>query len=467
MKPADVIKLAQENDVKFVDLMFGDMFGSLQHFTLPIGDLNEDLFVEGAAFDGSSIRGWKSIDKSDMLMMPDPTSAFIDPFSKFSTVCLFCTILEPRTGAYYDRDPRSIAAKAVEYLTGQGIGDTAFFGPEPEFFIFDSVRFVSEPNSAFYAIESEESPWSTADEGSLGHTIPWKGGYSPVSPNDALADLRCEIALNMESMGITTEVHHHEVGTAGQCEVGTRFGTIIAAADQVHKLKYAVKNTAAAYGKSATFMPKPLFGDNGNGMHVHTSIRKGDVNIFAGDGYANMSQEALWAIGGILKHGRSIQAFTNPSVNSYRRLVPGYEAPVTLAYSATNRSASIRIPHVNADIARRFEFRCPDASGSPYLAFSAILMAMIDGIKNQIDPGEAMDKNIYDLPVEELAKMTATCASLEEALTELEGDMAWLVAGDVFTADMIEAYIEYKRENEILPMKLRPNPLEFELYYSC
>ena len=467
MSVADVIKLAQDNDVKFVDLVFGDMFGALQHFTLPVSSLSEELFEVGAPFDGSSVRGWKSIDKSDMVMMPDPESAFIDPFRVHPTLTVFCSIIEPRTGELYDRDPRSIATKALNYLESTGLGDKAYFGPEPEFFVFDSISYNSEPSNSFYAIDSEEGPWSSAEEGSLGHKIPHKGGYAPAAPNDTLFDLRNEISLNMNAMGIETEVHHHEVGTAGQCEVGTKFHKIIEAGDQVHKLKYAVKNTAAKYGKTATFMPKPLFFDNGSGMHVHSSIWKGDTNTYAGDKYANLSQEAIYAIGGVLKHARPLQAFINPSCNSYRRLVPGYEAPVRLAYSATNRSAAIRIPHVNGDKARRFEFRCPDSAGSPYLVFAAVLMASIDGIKNQIDPGEPMDKNIYDLPAEELEQIPSTCGSLEEALDELEASKDFLTAGNVFSPEFLEAYVGYKREHEVLPLKLRPNPVEFELYYSC
>ncbi len=467
MNAADVIKLAQENNVKFVDLVFGDMFGSLQHFTLPAKCLTEELFVNGQPFDGSSIRGWKSIDKSDMLMMPDPGSAFIDPFREVPVLTMFCSILEPRTGESYDRDPRSIAENAIKYLQSTGIGDKAFFGPEPEFFVFDSVSYSSQPQSSFYVIESEEGYWTSGDEGGAGRPIRAKHGYSPAAPTDTLFDLRNEISLNLSSMGVETEIHHHEVATAGQCEVGTRFNHLVYAADQVHKLKYCVKNTAAQHGLTATFMPKPLFGDNGSGMHVHSSIWKGDTNLYAGNGYANLSQEAIWAIGGVLKNAKAIQAIINPSVNSYRRLVPGYEAPVRLAYSATNRSASIRIPHVEGDKARRFEFRCPDSAGSPYLAFAAILMASIDGIKNQIDPGEAMDKNIYDLPAEELASIPSTCASLEEAVNELETNGSFLSEGNVFSKEMLEAYVDFKRSEEIEPNKLRPNPLEFQLYYDC
>lgn len=466
MTPADVIKLAQENNVKFIDLVFGDMFGALQRFTLPAADLNEELFEEGAPFDGSSIRGWKSIDKSDMLMMPDASSAFIDPFRVHPTLTVFCSILEPRTGELYERDARSIAEKAVKYLETTGIGDTAFFGPEPEFFIFDSVSFSSEPSAAFYSLDSEEGWWTSGEEGGNGRVIQHGGGYSPASPVDTQADLRNEISLNLSAMGVVTEIHHHEVAV-GQSEIGTRFAEIVASGDQVHKLKYAVKNTAAKYGKTATFMPKPLFGDNGSGMHVHHSIWKDGENIFSGDQYADLSQEALWAIGGVLKHAQAIQGFSNASENSYRRLVPGYEAPTKLAYSATNRSASIRIPYVANPKGRRFEVRFPDASGSAYLTFAAILMASLDGIKNQIDPGAPADKNIYDLPAEELAQIPSTAESLEGALAALSAGQEFLNAGDVFAPDMIEAYIEYKTEAEVMPLKLRPNPVEFQLYFDA
>lgn len=467
MNVADVIKLAKENNVKFVDLVFGDMFGMLNHFTLPAVYLTEELFEDGQPFDGSSIRGWKSIDKSDMVMMPDASSAFMDPFRVHATLTLFCSIIEPRTGELYERDPRAIAEKAVKYLSTSGVGDQAYFGPEPEFFIFDSVSYQSQPNSSFYSVESEEAPWTTGDEGGNGHKIANKMGYAPVAPQDTLFDMRSEISLNLNSMGVVTEVHHHEVASPGQCEVGTKFLPMVHAGDQVYKLKYAVKNTADKYGKTATFMPKPLFGDNGSGMHVHNSIWKNGVNLYAGDAYANLSQTALWAIGGILKNAHALQGFINPSLNSYRRLVPGYEAPVRLAYSATNRSAAIRIPHVKGDKARRFEFRCPDASGSPYLVFASILMACIDGIKNQIDPGAPMDKNIYDLPPEELKLIPSTLPSLEAALDSLESGSSFLTVGGVFSEEMLEAYIATKRELEVEPGKLRPNPLEYQLYYSC
>ena len=469
MSVDNVLKMIKDNDVQYVSLQFGDMFGTLQTFTLPAKLVDEEIFEEGAAFDGSSIRAWKSIDKSDMLLMPDAETAYLDPFREASTLCILGTILEPRTGQLYDRCPRSIATKALNYLKSTGIGDMAFFGPEPEFFIFDSIRYASDPGASFYEIDSVEAHWTSGrDDGfNLGHKIKPKGGYFPVSPQDTLMDIRNEIATHMMSMGMEMEIHHHEVATAGQCEMGVKFGTVITGSDNVHKLKYAAKNTAFQHGKTATFMPKPIFGDNGSGMHCHASIWKDGKNIMAGDGYSKLSQEALWAIGGILKHGRSIQAFTNASANSYRRLVPGYEAPVNLAYSATNRSAAVRIPYVSSDKARRIEFRCPDGSGSPYLSAAAILMAMIDGIQNQVDPGQPMDKNIYDLPPEELATLPSTCHNLEEAVDELEADKDWLTAGDVFTEDMLEAYIGYKREVEIEPLKLRPSPHEFELYYDC
>ncbi len=466
MTPADVIKLAQENNVKFIDLVFGDMFGALQRWTLPATDITETLFEEGAPFDGSSIRGWKSIDKSDMLMMPDPTSAFIDPFRVHTTLTVFCSILEPRTGELYERDARSIAEKAVKYLKSTGIGDTAFFGPEPEFFIFDSISFSSEPSSAFYAIDSEEGWWTSGEEGGNGRVIQHGAGYSPASPIDTQADLRNEISLNLHAMGVVTEVHHHEVAV-GQSEIGTRFAEIVHAGDQVHKLKYAVKNTAAKYGKTATFMPKPLFGDNGSGMHVHHSIFKDGENIFSGDLYADLSQEALWAIGGVLKNAQAIQGFSNASENSYRRLVPGYEAPTKLAYSATNRSASVRIPYVANPKGRRFEVRFPDSSGSAYLTFAAIMMASLEGIKNQIDPGAPADKNIYDLPAEELASIPSAAESLEGALAALDEGKDFLTAGGVFDEGMIQAYIEYKTENEVMLLKLRPNPVEFQLYFDA
>jgi len=469
MSVEKALQLAKDHGAKYVDIMFGDMFGTLQHFTIVARRLEASLFEEGLPFDGSSIRGWQGIEKSDMNIRPDPATAFIDPFREQPTICFIGDIYDPRTGQRYGRDPRGVAHKALAYLKQCGIGDQAFFGPEPEFFIFDSIRYQSQPNAAFYYIDSEEAPWNMGvDTGlNLGHKIRTKGGYFPATPADLLMDLRSEITTNMMTMGMEVDLHHHEVASPGQCEIGIKYGTAVTAGDLVHMYKYAVKNTCFQHGKTATFMPKPMFGDNGSGCHHHMSIWNGKKNIFAGNTYAKLSQEAVWAIGGVLKHGRSIQAFTNPSVNSYRRLVPHYEAPVNLAYSASNRSASVRIPHVSGDAARRFEFRCPDPSGSPYLTTAAILMAAIDGIKNKIDPGKPMDKNIYDLPPEELAQIPGTCESLGEAIAEMQADKAWLTAGDVFTDDFIDTYVSYKTENEVEPFKFRPNPYEFYLYYDC
>lgn len=466
MTAQQIMTMIKENDVKYIDLQFGDMFGRLNHTTFLAKNFDADQIETGIPFDGSSIRAWKSIDKSDMIFRPDPKTAFIDPFREQKTIVMYGDIWEPRTGERYDRAPRNIAHKAVEYMKSLGIGDSIFFGPEPEFFIFDSVRVGTAPQGSFYEIESVEGPWTMGEDGhNLGHKIKHKSGYFPASPQDTQMDLRSEICTHMEEMGITVFLHHHEVGTA-QGEIGIKFDDIITAGDMVHKYKYAVKNTAHKYGKTATFMPKPMFLDNGSGMHVHSSIWKDGQNLFAGDGYANLSQTALYAIGGLLKHGRSIQAFSNPTANSYRRLVPGYEAPVKLAYSATNRSAAVRIPYVDNDKARRFEFRCGDASGSAYLNFAAITMAMIDGIRNKIDPGAALDKNLYDLPPEEAAAIPSTCSTLETAIDEMLRDKDWLTAGDVFTDEFIEAYVGYRREEEVEPLKLQPTPLEFELYYD-
>ncbi|MEK7413727.1 MAG: type I glutamate--ammonia ligase [Planctomycetota bacterium] len=469
MSVAKALQLAKDHGAKYVDIMFGDMFGTLQHFTITARRLEASLFEDGLPFDGSSIRGWQGIEKSDMNIKPDAATAFVDPFREQPTICFFGDIRDPRTGQLYGRDPRGVAHKALAYMAKLGIGDEAFFGPEPEFFILDSVRFQSTPQSSFYYLDSEEAPWNSGvDTGvNLGQQIRHKAGYFPASPADRLMDLRSEITTNMQTMGMEVDLHHHEVASPGQCEIGIKFGTAVTAGDLVHKYKYAVKNTCYQHGKTATFMPKPMFGDNGSGMHCHTSIWKGGKNIYAGNVYSKLSQEAVWAIGGILKHGRSIQALTNPSLNSYRRLVPHYEAPVNLAYSASNRSASIRIPHVSGDKARRFEFRCPDSSGSPYLVTAALLMASLDGIKNKIDPGKPMDKNIYDLPPEELAKLPSTCGSLDEAISELEKDKAWLTAGDVFSEDFLDAYLSFKKTNEVEVARFRPNPLEFQLYYDC
>lgn len=466
MSSSAILDMIKKEGIEYVDLQFGDMFGMLQHTTFVASELDADQLENGIPFDGSSIRAWKSIDKSDMIFKPDLGSAFVDPFREQKTLVMFGDIYEPRTGERYERSPRNIAHKALEYLKSLGIGDELFYGPEPEFFIFDGVRYSLEPRGSFFEIDTEEGPWNTGAEGiNLGHKIRHKMGYFPTTPQDTQMDLRSEIVTNMKKMGITVYLHHHEVATA-QGEIGVKFGDIITAGDLVHKYKYAVKNTAYKHGKTATFMPKPMFGDNGSGMHVHTSIWKDGKNQFAGDGYANLSQMAIYAIGGLLKHGRSIQAFTNPTGNSYRRLVPGYEAPVKLAYSATNRSAAIRIPYVTGDKARRFEFRCGDSSGSPYLNYAAMTMAMIDGIRNKIDPGPALDKNIYDLPPEEAKSIPSTCATQEEAIKEMLADRDWLLAGDVFTADFTDAYAEHRLTSEVEPMKLQPTPLEYDLYYD-
>lgn len=464
--PSDCIELIKKNNIAFIDIQFGDLYGRVHHFTVPANQFSEESFESGLPFDGSSIRSWQGIEKSDMLIVPDPSSMFVDPFREMPTICFFGNIVDPRTHKKYEKDPRSVLFNALEYMKSLGIGDTVFCGPEPEFFIFDSVRYTSERNMSFYQIESNEGPWTSIDEGGLGNKIDFKGGYFPVSPTDTLMDIRNEIAHHITDMGLVCEVHHHEVATAGQCEIDFKFDNAIQSCDNVYKLKYAVKNTAHKYGKTATFMPKPIFEDNGSGMHIHISIWNKGKNTFYGDEYASMSKQAMHAIGGILKHGRSIQLFTNPSCNSYRRLVPGYEAPVRLAYSSINRSATIRIPYSTGEKSKRFEFRCPDSSGSPHLAVAAIIMACIDGITNQIDPGDPMDKNIYDLPPEELNTLESTSESLEHAIHEFEKDNEWIKKGSVFTDTLISSYIEHKMVNEIEPLKLRPNPHEFNLYYN-
>ncbi len=463
----ELLRYIETANIEYMDIQFGDMFGRLHHITLVAGTIEEEQLSQGFPFDGSSIRAWKGIEKSDMLFVPDLASIFLDPFRSRKTLVCYGDIVDPHTGELYNRSPRSIAKLAMQYLKSTGIGDVAFFGPEPEFFLFDSANYEVSTNRVLYEIDTMEGEWNSANEiGAHGNTIKNKEGYLPVSPQDSGMDLRSEITSKMQEMGLTVFLHHHEVATA-QAEVGIKYDDCVYSGDIVHKYKYAVKNTAASFGKTATFMPKPLYGDNGSGMHVHMSIWKGDENIFAGDKYANLSQTALYAIGGLLKNGRALQAFTNPSLNSFRRLVPGYEAPVRLAYSATNRSAAVRIPHVSGSKSKRFEFRCGDASGSPYLAFAAMTMAMIDGIRNQIDPGEPLDKNIYDLPPEELHDTPSTCEGLETALNEMVKNNGFLVAGDVFSEDFIESYVEYKKSTEIEPAKLYPTALEYELYYNC
>lgn len=459
-----IIKWLEDEHVEYVDIQFGDLFGRLHHITLIARELDEEQLENGFPFDGSSIRAWKGIEKSDMIFLPDLNTSFLDPFRSRKTAIFYGDIVEPRTGELYSRAPRSILQRATEYLKNLGIGDQIFFGPEPEFFIFDSANYEVSAHRAMHEVDHSEGPWNTC-EIDHGHPVKHKEGYLPTTPSDSLMDLRSEITSNMMNMGMSVYLHHHEVATA-QNEIGIKYNESIYAGDDVHKYKYTVKNTAAEFGKTATFMPKPLFGDNGSGMHTHTSIWKDGKNLFAGDQYGNLSEIALFAIGGILKNGRAIQAFTNPTINSYKRLVPGYEAPVRLAYSVTNRSAAIRIPYVQGDNARRFEFRCTDASGSPYLSFAALTMAMIDGIRNKIHPGESLDKNIYDMPAEELKDVKSTCNDLSEAIDEMDTNREFLTAGNVFNDDVIDAYVTHKQQEEIEPMKLYPTSLEYQLYYS-
>ncbi len=467
----EVLNLINEQNIQVIDLKFVDLPGIWQHLTIHSSQLEEESFTDGVPFDGSSIRGWKSINESDMCMVPDPTTAWIDPFLQEPTLSMVCSIKEPRTGEWYSRCPRTVAQKAVEYLKQTGIGDLAFFGPEPEFFVFDDIRFEQTESHGFYYVDSIEGRWNSGrveEGGNLGYKPRYKEGYFPVSPTDSLHDLRTEMLLTMANCGVPVEKHHHEVATSGQSELGTRFAPIIKAADNVMIYKYVVKNVAKQYGKTATFMPKPVFNDNGSGMHVHQSIWKNNEPLFWGDGYANLSKTALHYIGGLLKHAPAVLAFSNPTTNSYKRLVPGFEAPVNLAYSQGNRSASIRIPVTGTNPkAKRLEFRCPDATCNPYLAFSAMLCAGIDGIKNKIDPGEGLDVDIYDLSPEELAKIASTPGSLLEALKALEEDHEFLTSGGVFTEDFINAWIEYKLDNEVNPLRLRPHPYEFSLYYDA
>ncbi len=469
MTPEQVLAMAKEKGAKVVDIRFMDFPGMWQHFSVPIGELNEGSFEDGFGFDGSSIRGWQPINASDMLVIPDAATAKIDPFFKAPTLVLIGDIADPITRETYTRDPRNIAKKVEAYLKSTGIGDTAFIGPEAEFFIFDDIRYKSDPQSAAFSIDSVEGIWNSArDEGpNLGYKLRHKEGYYPVPPSDKFQDLRSDMMLTLESLGIDVECQHHEVATAGQSEIDIRFKPLVQMADQLMWFKYVVKNVAHKAGHTVTFMPKPLYGDNGTGMHTHVSIWKEGKPLFAGDKYAGVSQEALWAIGGILKHCKSLCAFTNPTTNSYKRLVPGFEAPVNLAYSSRNRSAAIRIPMYSASPkAKRIEFRTPDPSCNGYLAFSAIMMAVLDGIQNKIDPGDPLDKNIYDLPPEELAEIPSAPGSLDEALAALAEDNAFLLKGDVFTKDVIDMWIEYKTENEVNPVKLRPHPHEFHLYYD-
>jgi glutamine synthetase len=462
-------KLIEEQEVKWIDLRFTDSQGKEQHVSLPKSEVNAEFFELGKMFDGSSIAGWKGINESDMLLMPDDSSAVIDPFTDETTLNLRCNVVEPLTMQGYDRDPRSLAQRAEDYLKSTGIADTAFFGPEPEFFVFDDVKWESTMAGASYAIHAEEAAWASGREiegGNIGHRPKVKGGYFPVPPVDSAHDLRAAMCSACEAMGLAVEVHHHEVGTACQNEIGIKFSTLTRKADEVQILKYCVHNVAHAFGKTATFMPKPLVGDNGSGMHVHQSLTKDGVNIFSGDGYSGLSDAALYYIGGIIKHARALNAFTNASTNSYKRLVPGYEAPVMLAYSARNRSASIRIPYVQSPKARRIEVRFPDPTANPYLAFSAMMMAGLDGIENKIHPGDAMDKDLYDLPKEEASNIPTVASSLEMALAALKEDNAFLQKGNVFTPGMLEGYIELK-ESEVERLNMTTHPVEFDLYYSC
>jgi glutamine synthetase len=469
--PKDVMQLIKDKGVKIVDLKFIDMPGIWQHCSFYIDEITEQTITEGLAFDGSSIRGWKAINESDMLMVPDPNSAFIDPFMEGPTLSMTCSIREPRTGEPYSRCPRVIANKALEYVKNSGVADTIYVGPEAEFFIFDDVRFDQTVNSGYYYVDSVEGRWNSGrkeDGGNLGYKPRYKEGYFPVPPTDTLQDIRTEMLLTMGELGVPIEKHHHEVATGGQNELGIRFLPIVQAGDALMIYKYVIKNVARKHGKTVTFMPKPLFNDNGSGMHTHQSLWKDGQPLFAGDKYAGLSQMALWYIGGILKHAPALLAITNPSTNSYKRLVPGFEAPVNLAYSQGNRSASVRIPlSGDSPKAKRLEFRCPDASSNPYLAFAAMTMAGMDGIKNQIDPGEPLDVDIYELSPEELAKVPSTPGSLAEALEALKADHAFLTAGGVFSEELISTWIEYKLSNEVIPMSLRPHPHEFALYYDC
>ena len=464
----DVMKTIKENEVLFIDLRFTDTKGKEQHVSVPVKAFEDDKFELGHAFDGSSIAGWKGIEASDMLLLPDPDTAHMDPFREENTLILTCDVIEPSTGKGYDRDPRSLAKRAEAFLKSTGVGDTAYFGPEPEFFIFDAVTWSVDMSGSFVKIKSEEAPWSTGidyEAGNLAHRPPVKGGYFPVPPTDSLQDIRSEICLLLEQQGVEVEVHHHEVAAPGQNEIGTKFSTLVKRADWMQILKYTVWNVAASYGKTATFMPKPVVGDNGSGMHVHQSVWKDGNNLFAGNGYGGLSDFALYYIGGIIKHAKALNAITNPGTNSYKRLVPGFEAPINLAYSARNRSAACRIPYVSNPKGRRVEVRFPDPTANSYLAFSAMLMAGLDGVENKIHPGEPMDKNLYDLEPEEAAKVPHPCASLEEALDNLDRDREFLTRGGVFSNDLIDAYIALKMD-EVTRFRMTTHPLEFDMYYS-
>jgi len=471
VKPEEIIKMCKEQEVAIVDFKFMDFPGAWQHFSIPASELKEESFEEGFGFDGSSIRGWQAIHESDMLIMPDPATALIDPFTEVKTLSLVCNVVDPITKEKYTRDPRNVALKAEAYLRSTGLADTAYFGPEMEFFIFDSIRFDEAPNRAFYEIDSIEGRWNSGrDEpgGNRGYKPRYKEGYFPVPPTDHFQDLRTEMVMNLVRCGIEVEAHHHEVATAGQAEIDLRYDTLTHMADKCLLYKYIVKNTALRHGKTVTFMPKPVLGDNGSGMHTHVSLWKGGQPLFADDGYAGLSELALHFIGGLIKHAPAVMAFAAPTTNSYKRLVPGFEAPVNLAYSQRNRSAAIRIPMYSpSPKTKRVEFRPPDPSCNPYYTFSAILMAGLDGIQNRVDPGEPLDRNIYDLPPEIGKRVAKVPGSLEAALDALDGDHAFLLKGDVFTEDVVKTWIEYKRTNEVNALRLRPHPWEFAAYFDC
>jgi glutamine synthetase len=468
MSSDKVLQLIKDHDVSFIDLRFCDTLGKEQHVTVPASTIDKDFFENGKMFDGSSIAGWKGINESDMVLMPDTETAVLDPFFDDPTINLRCDVLEPNTMQGYERDPRSLAKRAEAYLKSTGIADTAFFGPEPEFFVFDDVRWDDSISNAFYEIDSEEGSWNTGrlgEEANIGHRPGVKGGYFPVPPVDSMQNIRSAMCSTLEEMGVAVEVHHHEVATAGQAEIGTRFNSLVRKADELLILKYVVQNVAHAFGKTATFMPKPLVGDNGNGMHVHQSLAKGGNNLFAGDKYGGLSQEALYYIGGIFKHARALNAFTNSTTNSYKRLVPGFEAPTLLAYSARNRSASCRIPWVASPKARRLEVRFPDSCGNPYFTFAAMMMAGLDGIQNKIDPGGPLDKDLYDLEPEEERGIPTVASSLDRALEALDADREFLTAGGVFSDDMIDGYLELKMD-EVTRFRMTTHPIEFDMYYS-
>lgn len=464
----DILNLIKEEEIRYIDLRFTDPKGKEHNVTTPVSQVDEDFFENGKMFDGSSIEGWKTINESDMVLMPDPETAFIDPFFEDKTLCITCDIIEPATLQNYGRDPRTLAKRAEAYLVSTGIADTAYFGPENEFFVFDDVKYKTTPFGTMYEVDSYEASKNgdkSYPDGNTGHRPGLKGGYFPVPPVDALHEVRAEMCNTLEDLGQTVEVHHHEVATAGQCEIGVAFNTLTRKADEVQLLKYVVLNVAHEFGKTATFMPKPIVGDNGSGMHVHQSLAKDGKNLFTGEAYGGLSETALYYIGGIIKHAKALNAFTNPSTNSYRRLVPGFEAPVMLAYSAKNRSASIRIPFIANPKARRIEVRFPDSTANPYLSFAALLMAGLDGIQNKIHPGDAMDKDLYDLPSEEVAGIPQVAASLDEALEALDQDREFLLKGDVFSNDLIDGYIKLKQE-DVDAIRMATHPIEFEMYYS-